>query len=245
MASDEHVSAFLIYGLIDPRTGRCHYVGASARGLARSAAHAQECHIRQDERRRDGSKAAWLRSLPKRPGSLPYDVRVLQRYGSSDEVYDAENDWIIRLRAAGEPLTNVGTGGRSPTLGRKHTPEARAKMSVAKFGRTGRKQSAEERQKRSRSLKGRPKSATARANMSAAKKDRPSSFRGRRHSEEAKERLRQAQRGRSASAETRAKMSATRKGRTVSEDVRAKLSAAAIARWQRWKTEVGKDADAK
>lgn len=124
-----------------------------------------------------------------------------------------------------EKNINIALVASNPMLGRKHSNEARAKMSAWQIGRVmsadarakmshswklRASDSDETRAKKSASSKGKPKSAEHRAKISAAAKLRPP-----------------------VSAETRAKLSAAQLGKTASAETRAKISMAGKLRYKR------------
>lgn len=126
----------MVYVLIDPQTGARRYVGSHAgTSLLRIKAHAQAQQILRDEEGANRAKGTWLRSLPKRSGSLPYDFEILQWCQSRNGAADAEDFWIQKLRSAGSPLLNLATGGRSPNLGRRFDSSVRLRMSAGQTRR--------------------------------------------------------------------------------------------------------------
>jgi group I intron endonuclease len=110
---------------------------------------------------------------------------------------------------AGQPEYNLCPTAGS-CLGRRHTPESRAKQSKSMMGNKnnlGRKDSAETRAKKSASMKGRPKNAEHRANLSAALKGRTTWNKGKPMRAETKARLSVAHTGKKHTAEHRASQS--------------------------------------
>lgn len=115
-----------IYILIDPLSQEIRYVGWTVRPLEkRLAAHLREANQAKHHR------ACWIASLA-RSGQRPV-IREIMRV-PQDQWADAERYWIAYFREQGCPLVN-GTDGGEGTLGQRHTPETRAKMSAAKKGR--------------------------------------------------------------------------------------------------------------
>ena len=183
--------AGVIYGLADPNTHEVRYVGQTVRVPEQRLVH----HSRNA---RNGSTLHvhnWIRSLP-----APPDIVILERDppGGLDE---AERAWIAYLRSMGCRLTNLTDGGESSHscadyreklrvagTGRKHTPEARAKISAAKIGVR--------------------KTPEHRAKLSEA-------GRARRHSEHTKAKMRASRLGRTHSAETRVKIGESHRKRAA------------------------------
>ncbi len=181
-------SRFFLYELIDPRSGACHYVGSSDRGMIRPKYHAYPSARRRDLGPGGNvNKANWIASLPERDG-FPFDIRVTQEFVSSNDLWalvpppvdglgagrfddlDYPEEWLIRLRRKeGAPLTNAAPGGPSPMLGRRHTEASRKKISAA--GRN-RLLSKESRAKIASTLSGHAVSNETRARISAANKGR-------------------------------------------------------------------------
>lgn len=134
-----------IYGLIDPRDNQLRYVGKTMVGLSRALSeHSARCRN-------------WIRSL-KRQG-LKQIVWIIEEL-PPNELNDAEVFWIGCFRMVGANLTNLTRGGEGTRLagslngyyGKKHPPEVREKMRLAKLGK---KQSPQHLEARRRGLKGR------------------------------------------------------------------------------------------
>ena len=119
-----------------------------------------------------------------------------------------------------DPIEHSPTESRR---GRRHSEEARAKMSEAKRGENhpmyGKKHSAEARAKMSEAHKGKKLSAETRAKLSEA-------LRGRKFSEEHRAKISEALRGRKLSEEHKAKIGEVGRDRKPSEEARAKMSEA-------------------
>lgn len=107
---------FLIYALIDPRTGQIRYVGRSCKGLRRARASAKE---------NVGYKGNWIQKLASQ-GKTP-EITVLQECRTYEELLSAEVAWISALRPTGL-LTNISAGGRDqrPFARGEHNPSKRA-----------------------------------------------------------------------------------------------------------------------
>ena len=131
-------SRFLIYGLVDPRTGQVRYIGKSCKGMERPKEHGRPWHINHDR----GYKGSWLRLL-KRLG-LTYSILVLEEVPEGDSPYlgSVECEWIAYGRHVGWPLTNLTDGGDGQSPGYVTRPETRALQRAVKLGR---KKSAETR----------------------------------------------------------------------------------------------------
>ena len=116
------VKPAVIYALCDPQSGEIRYVGNTASPRTRLKSHLAEartghpCH-----------RCWWLRSLASPPMFRPLAI-LPPNSGQEMEIRT-----IARFRALGYRLTN-GTDGGIGGTGRKHTREARARMSAAKMG---------------------------------------------------------------------------------------------------------------
>jgi hypothetical protein len=173
-------SGFIVYGLIDPRTGQLRYVGKSTRGLRRATEHLQPGRLGGDRTH----KAKWIRSLRKL--GLKYEVEVLEKCGSLPALDEAERHFIGYFRAVGVDLTNHTDGGEG-TSGWVPSLEFRANISRALKGGTKPPRSEEHKRRLSESLQGRavwnkgtpstarglPRSAEVRERISRAKGGRP------------------------------------------------------------------------
>lgn len=126
----------VIYGLLDPRTQECRYIGKSINAHARFKRHVSKTQLLGRTH-----KECWIASLV-RDGLLPKLV-VLEAFASEEDLNSGERFWIAQAVGLGWRLTN-GTKGGDGTFtkaqrdlvaawrrGRKHSIETRAKMSVA------------------------------------------------------------------------------------------------------------------
>jgi group I intron endonuclease len=177
-----------IYGLYDPRTGECRYIGKTIH---------PEVRLR-DHRRETGKtkKHGWVHDL-KKAGLYP-TMKILETFESfsNDDWIELEKKWISEMIGVGMSLLNLNAGGAGPT---SCSIETRRKMSESKRGKKrstpspmkGRKLSKEHAEKVAAAHRGMKRSAESRARMSAR------------------------QIGRKASPETRAKMRAARLGRKM------------------------------
>ena len=90
-------SAFLIYGLIDPKTRLIRYVGLSSSGLQRPKQHrARSCPNTYCRR--------WVKILQR--SCLDYEITVLETMQTAAGLAEAERWWIKFGKACGWPLTN-------------------------------------------------------------------------------------------------------------------------------------------
>jgi hypothetical protein len=122
------VSKYLIYALVDPRSGQWRYIGKSTSGLRRPKAHGRPSSLAEGGNRH---KDRWIRQL--HDLGLSYDIEVLEDFPTSAGLEGAEIEWIAAARAAGVPLTNQTDGGDG-LLGRPHSRETRLKMSLSAGG---------------------------------------------------------------------------------------------------------------
>lgn len=116
----------LIYGLCDPRTQQCRYIGQSVKGLSRPRQHRLASNLKDSSHKNN-----WIKQL--KAAGLTYYVKVLEIVEDPATLNDVESFWIAQARGLGWPLTNVCPGGGT-TRGTKHSPEARKKMSEAGRG---------------------------------------------------------------------------------------------------------------
>lgn len=123
------MSRFIIYALVDPRTGAVRYVGSSSKGLVRPLEHAEPLRLAIDGNRH---KAGWIRQLLAL--GLRYDICALEVVERAELLAGAERRWIACGRAEGWPLTNLTDGGDG-TVGYIPGPETRAKQSAVRLGK--------------------------------------------------------------------------------------------------------------
>lgn len=190
---------FIVYGLIDPRTGEVRYVGKSSSGMSRPRQH-QNIKSRKLETK----CGLWLRDLYQDNHQVPCII-VLAECSSNEMALAEEIRLIAIFRQAGFPLTNITSGGqgsmgrpasdktkeavRKAHLGKVYTPEQHARLRdlrknqkppvmtdeskarmVAKL--TGRKQSDEVKAKKSLASKRLWASPGYKEKMSKTKKDK-------------------------------------------------------------------------
>ena len=118
------MKSFIIYGLVDPRTGQLRYIGKSSSGMKRPRRHFYEdarllphLHV-----------SRWIRQLQSQ--GLTYQIVVFQELPDAEGLSEAEIGWIAYFRKVGCPLTNLTDGGDGMS-GFRHTDATRAKMSEA------------------------------------------------------------------------------------------------------------------
>jgi len=84
---------YLIYGLYDPRTGDCRYIGKSSSGLDRPKDHGRSSTLRYE----DTYKSRWIKELLSQ--GLSYDIKVLEE-PTREELSNAEIRWIEEAQAS-------------------------------------------------------------------------------------------------------------------------------------------------
>jgi len=154
---------------------------------------------------------------------------VIETVETPGEVIALEQHYIDTLK----PGYNIcQTAGSSPMLGRKHTGEAKRKISVGNLGKV---MSEEARRKIGEANKGKVRSEETRKIMSIARKGKPAHNKGKPVPEEQKRKISEGLKGRIISEETRRKISeaqkgkprnrpAHNKGKPMSEEQKQKLS---------------------
>jgi len=193
---------FLIYGLVDPRSGALFYIGKSTQGLKRARSHCYPGYLKRD-RTRTGTRIKGLLARGLRPS-----IEVVELHDTSDPLADAERFWIANIRATGAELLNHCDGGEG-AVGRCVSAETRAKIAAANKGK--------------KSALGAIRSTETRAKLSEAAKRRQ-------YSEEEKNHLRTLTVGRKLTKEHIAKIIAANTGQKrgpVSEETLARMRAAA------------------
>jgi group I intron endonuclease len=118
-----------IYGLIDPRTNQLRYIGKSINPKLRLRKHISERNLH------DSYKDRWLRKLHE--NNLKPELIIIDLVTIDDWKY-WEIFYILYFKSIGCILTNATNGGDEPpsTKGRKHTEEAKIKMSKTKKGKS-------------------------------------------------------------------------------------------------------------
>jgi len=120
--------SFLIYGLVDPRSGQLRYVGLHAGDLTKRLRE----HLCLARKGRKIYVYDWIRQVLS--AGLNPGIVELEACGSEAEMREAEVWHIAYWRSLGCRLTNLTAGGEG-ALGYRHYDENRAKMSRAKKGK--------------------------------------------------------------------------------------------------------------
>ena len=127
MAVDTQLTTFsdpiVIYGLIDPRTQECRYVGKAKNVQKRLKEHLHKCNLQ-----RHTHLNQWLKSL--KNNDLSPDTMILEKTNENDW-QEAEIFWINYLKFLGAKLTNGTLGGQGGDI----SPEARERQAAALRGR--------------------------------------------------------------------------------------------------------------
>jgi group I intron endonuclease len=198
-----------IYAIRHVASGK-FYVGSAADIARRWADHRRELNKNAHCNRR-------LQNAWNKYGAAAFVFEILRAVDSGDDLFPLEQEHLDYFQpwrpSAGYNIASVVVASMR---GRRHSAEAKAKLSAA---HKGRKQSPEWVAKRAATQKGRKATPELRARFSAAQK--------RRAADPAERSKRSAMaKGRTASPGTRAKLSAALKGREFSPEHRAKLSEA-------------------
>lgn len=127
---------WIVYTLVDPRTGQARYVGATSYMLrARLARHLYDARTRQES----CGRLLWLRELL--AAGLRPEIAELERADSEKGAHEVEEFFVRYLRAIGADLVNETHGGPGSN-GRPVSDDTRraigSKTSVALSGRTNR-----------------------------------------------------------------------------------------------------------
>ena len=199
--------ADIIYGLLDPVTGECRYVGKTGGRIDKRL----KGHLSDARRRKFESipRFRWINSL-----SLSLPPRIVELERCERDWREAEVEWIAVMKREGARLLNCTDGGEGAE-GYKHSPEMRARMSKVA---TALAKDPQLRELRSIALKAAYAKPEVKARLSKALKaaaSRP----------EVKDRMRRAQKMSCNRPEIKAQRSASLKGRTISPEWRAKISA--------------------
>lgn len=238
----------IIYGLYDPFSYRCRYVGKTKH----SSKIRLKGHI-SDARRRGSSIArfAWINKVL-RAGKEPI-IRDLEIV-SDKEWQECERKWIRKMRELKEPILN-GTDGGDGTHGYSHTKETRMRQSrsaVQRFRnpmeriKTGEAvrvaySDPELRKRVNEKLKSAWTPGLRRRHSNLMKTifanpeirlRRSLAMKGRVITEEWRKKISRAKLGLRPSDETRKKMSLSQTGRVHSKETRQKISLAAKRRYE-------------
>ena len=98
-------SKYIIYGLIDPRTEECRYIGRSSSGPRRPRRHGDQSCLEKD----GTYKANWIADMKR--CDIEYEILVLEEFSDQEELIDAERKWIKAAKDMGWRLTNLTDGG--------------------------------------------------------------------------------------------------------------------------------------
>jgi len=123
------VNAYLVYGLVDPRSGELRYVGQTDHLLCQRLAQHEHAARRSKDRRMN---TQWVRSL-QAAGVRP-EMFVLDRVFSKADADEAERHFIAYFRMVGARLNNHTDGGEG-CVGYRHSPAARARIAAGKMGK--------------------------------------------------------------------------------------------------------------
>lgn len=130
-----------VYGLFEPETDTCRYVGFSEDPKDRLKGHLEDC---EHER---SAKSAWIRELKSR-GQTP--KLVILESNITENWEEREKVWIAFMKSIGEPLLNSSDGG----LGVVNPPATtRALFSESGKKHKGRPMSDEQKKKLSVTMK--------------------------------------------------------------------------------------------
>lgn len=120
-----------VYGLFDPRTHDCRYIGKAKDPARRAATHLMPSYLAKE----DTYKARWLRGLL-HAGYEPV-VIILSEVTAEEDLNDVERFWIRMAKKFGWPITNATAGGDGGVVAVPHrwTAEERLAQSLRQKGR--------------------------------------------------------------------------------------------------------------
>jgi hypothetical protein len=200
-----------IYGLYEPGSNVCRYVGKTCKDPSKRLAE----HIADSANKMATSpRFNWIRKLAK-SGARP-EVRLIESVGEG-EWQEREKFWIHEMRKVGHPLLNCMHGGEGPN-GYKFSDEVIQKMRAAAAIRSS---DPEYRKRLGEAVRNAYRDPATRKRLSEAlvkSHARP----------EVKARVSAGLKASLARPEARARMSATHKGKPKSAETRAKIGAAKI-----------------
>jgi len=104
------VSKYLIYALVDPRSGQWRYIGKSRSGLDAPKQHAHTSVLVENG---NPPKCDWIRQLSEQ--GLRYRIEVLEELSDAEGLDEAEEEWVAASRRAGMDLINDPDKGASLT----------------------------------------------------------------------------------------------------------------------------------
>jgi len=197
-----------IYGLFDPRTEECRYVGKTNRPKRRFYHHVKRTNMIRIKR--------WVIELAD-SGLIPR-MEILEECPM--EIWQQrETFWIAHYRSQGADLLNLTSGGDGIS---SHSEEVRMRLGALHRGKNI---SLAMRQRLSEFNRGRKHSPEVKAKIAAANTGRLSPNKGKPiHGPEVRQRIAEANRGKTVSETTRGKLSNAQKGRKLSEWVRQRIS---------------------
>lgn len=129
--SQDKVSNFIIYGLVDPISKQLRYIGLSSRGLSRPNQHLDSKRIYRPDRKtgKQSHCQKWLQVLDKQ--GLKPEIMILEECNSKEALNEAEIFYIAYYKSIGANLTNHQLGGYVSRVGGwKWSTEQRLKHSV-------------------------------------------------------------------------------------------------------------------
>jgi group I intron endonuclease len=200
-----------VYGIINKNNGKV-YVGSSIDIKERWSRHRYILKANKGEN-------IYLQRAWNKHGKQAFAFVILQ-LTTEDQLRDMETKWIKRLGSAERRNGyNLDPTPNTPMLGRKHTPEARAKMSLAQMGKKkGITLTAEHRRKIGESVR-----ATGYRHPQEIRDRIGAAHQGKKLTEEHLQHLREINTGKKVSDETKRKIREQLTGRKMSEEQRAKL----------------------
>ena len=117
----------IIYGLIDPRTNQCRYIGKTTQKLLKRLQH----HIRESKHAKH-HRACWIKGLII-DGTTP-EIFEIERIAIDENWKEAESFWISYFKFLGQKLVNRTSGGEGVD-GLIHTDKSKKLMSVSHKGK--------------------------------------------------------------------------------------------------------------
>jgi group I intron endonuclease len=215
-----------VYQITNTANGRM-YVGSTVNLKKRWSSHRREL-------RKNGHVNGRLQNAYNKYGAECFRFSIVELVSDTAKLLEREQFWIDNHKSSDKNIGyNIAHFAGPSMAGRKHTPQARRRMSAAGLGKA---KSPEFRRQISEARMGHEVSAETREKISAANL-------GRRHSEEARQNMSRSKIGKKHSAstiekmrahkitnETRAKMAEALRGKPKTAEHRAKLSAANIGK---------------
>ena len=184
----------VIYGLIDPRTSECRYVGKTSRLKQRTQDHST---IKDRTPR-----YVWISDL-RAAGLMPEPV-ILEELPDGAAWQEYEQFWISYMRCLGSNLLNMTLGGIG-TLGHKQSEDTKTKMSHSRMGHVG-------------YMTGKTHSEAAKEKIRKGNIGRTSPMKGVAHSDETKLKMSAAHKGRVKSVTECANIRASKLGKKFNKE---------------------------